>query len=160
MKDLDLIKQITVKDFDHFTDHLTVIPPEVDPLLGRNLLSLKGQPWKEMRGILSPAFTSHKMKAMFVLMLDCAKDMTDFLFEKHQHEKKEIDMKDLFGRYTTDVIATTAFGIKCESLKEPENSFYLMGMKISNFSTLALIKIMMYGWLPKLMKVKYSSFSF
>lgn len=40
--DIDLIKQIGVKDFNHFTDHRTVISPEVEPFFGRNLFALRG----------------------------------------------------------------------------------------------------------------------
>lgn len=43
IKDPELIKQITVKDFDHFTDHSNFIEPEADPLWGGNLFSLKGK---------------------------------------------------------------------------------------------------------------------
>ncbi|KAJ8928369.1 hypothetical protein NQ314_019100 [Rhamnusium bicolor] len=43
LKDPDLIKQIAVKDFDHFTDHRTLVPENIDPLWGRNLLTLKGK---------------------------------------------------------------------------------------------------------------------
>lgn len=42
LKDPELIKQITVKDFDYFTDHRTFIPEAVEALWGKNLLALKG----------------------------------------------------------------------------------------------------------------------
>lgn len=131
-----MIKQITVKDFDHFTDHNSFIPEEVDPLIAKNLLSMKGQKWREMRATLSPAFTSSKMRAMYVLMLECAKDVSNYLVKKSNGQMLEIEMKDLFTRYTNDVIATSSFGIKCDSLNEPNNNFYLLGKKITNFEGL------------------------
>lgn len=44
VKDPDLIKQITVKDFDHFVDHSMFVftDSESDELWLKNLLSLKG----------------------------------------------------------------------------------------------------------------------
>lgn len=42
VRDIELIKKITVKDFEHFLDHNTFIKEEYDPLFGRNLFSLKG----------------------------------------------------------------------------------------------------------------------
>lgn len=42
IKDLDLIKQITIKDFDHFQDHRVIVDEKMDPLFGKNLISLKG----------------------------------------------------------------------------------------------------------------------
>ena len=38
-----------------------------------------GQRWKEMRSTLSPAFTSSKMKTMFVLLSDCCQQFVQFL---------------------------------------------------------------------------------
>jgi hypothetical protein len=42
LKDPELVKQITVKDFDHFVDHNTFLSEEVDPLWGKNLFALTG----------------------------------------------------------------------------------------------------------------------
>lgn len=42
LKDPDLIKQITVKDFDHFVDHNVFAPNESESLRQKNLVSLKG----------------------------------------------------------------------------------------------------------------------
>lgn len=42
LKDPELIKQLCVKEFDYFMDHRSFVPDDVDPLWGKNLLSLKG----------------------------------------------------------------------------------------------------------------------
>lgn len=68
INDIDLIKQITIKDFEHFTDHVKLVEDMNDPVLDLNLFALEGEKWKDMRSTLSPAFTSSKMKAMFTLM--------------------------------------------------------------------------------------------
>lgn len=153
IRDLDLIKKITVKDFEYFTDHMNFISPEVDPLFGNNLFALKGQKWRDMRSTLSPAFTSSKMKGMFVLMSECAKDLTDILYEKYEGKMQEMEIKDLFTRYTNDVIATTAFGIKCDSVREPENAFYMMGKAITNLGSTVFAKMIVFQKFPKVMKV-------
>ncbi|XP_049818311.1 cytochrome P450 9e2-like isoform X3 [Aethina tumida] len=134
LRDSDLIKQLTVKDFDNFMDHRSIIPEEVDPLLGKNLFSLKGQKWRDMRATLSPSFTSSKMKAMFTLISDCARDFVEH-FKQNQKDIITIEMKDTFTRFTNDVIATTAFGIKVDSLKNRNNQFYVMGKEMTNFSS-------------------------
>ncbi|KAJ8916081.1 hypothetical protein NQ315_004447, partial [Exocentrus adspersus] len=64
LRDPELIKQLTVKDFEHFTDHRTFIPEDADPLWGKNLFALTGERWRDMRTILSPSFTSSKMRSM------------------------------------------------------------------------------------------------
>lgn len=181
LKDPDLIKQITVKDFDHFTDHRSFFPEDVDPLWGKNLFSLKGkylflhnfifkncknfkiteetfnpfvgQKWRDMRTILSPSFTSSKMKSLFVLISECAEN-----FVKHFLEKSEgvvtIEFKDTFTRFTNDVIASAAFGIQVDSLGQPKNQFYVMGKEATDFSsTRKILKILTYIMFPKICKV-------
>jgi cytochrome P450 family 9 len=63
-------------------------------------------------------------------------------------------MKDFFTRYTNDVIATSAFGIACDSLNNPENEFYLMGKDVTNFSGIRALIFFGYMFSPKLMKVR------
>lgn len=43
VRDPELIKQITVKDFEHFVDHRSFLPDDADPLWTKNLFSLKGK---------------------------------------------------------------------------------------------------------------------
>lgn len=43
IKDPELIKELTVKDFDHFTDHWSFTDPDVDRLWASNLFALKGK---------------------------------------------------------------------------------------------------------------------
>lgn len=154
IRDLDLIKQVTVKDFDHFTDHSAIFPEEVDKLMGKNLFSMKGQRWREMRATLSPAFTSSKMRGMFMLMSDCAKDVANYLLKEAKGNVLEIEAKELFSRYTNDVIATSSFGIKCDSLNEPNNTFYTMGKKMTNLQGFAnTIKFVLGSTAPKILQV-------
>lgn len=88
-----------------------------------------------MRATLSPSFTSSKMKLIYGLISDCAKSLTIY-FEKHEEERKLLEMKDLCSRFANDVIASTAFGINCDSFGEKKNDFYLMGKEATNFSSL------------------------
>lgn len=43
VRDPDLIKDILVKDFNHFTDHKRVIPEDSDPIWDKNLFFLTGK---------------------------------------------------------------------------------------------------------------------
>uniref|UniRef100_V5GR19 Cytochrome P450 9e2 n=1 Tax=Anoplophora glabripennis TaxID=217634 RepID=V5GR19_ANOGL len=160
LKDPDLIKQITVKDFEHFTDHRAFIPEDADPLWGKNLFALRGHKWRDMRTILSPSFTSSKMKAMFVLISECAENFVQH-FQKKNEDVLTIEFKDTFTRFTNDVIATTAFGIQVDSLGQPKNHFYLMGKEATDFSGLwKNLKFFGYFLFPKLynlLKVKLFS---
>ncbi|KRT85987.1 cytochrome P450, partial [Oryctes borbonicus] len=131
VRDPDLIKQLTVKDFDHFLNHRAFIPEGVDPLWSKNLFALKDTEWREMRSTLSPSFTSSKMKMIFTLISECADDFINHFLEKGGSQI--LEMKDTFTRYTNDVIASVAFGIKCDSIRERDNPFFTMGTKATKF---------------------------
>ncbi|XP_011307087.1 cytochrome P450 9e2-like [Fopius arisanus] len=152
IRDIDLIKSIGVKNFDHFVDRTTIVDPEQEPLFGNNLAGLKGDKWREMRNLLSPAFTSSKMKGMFKLMSDCAENFVAHIVEKTSSTPVTYNTKDLFCRYTTDVIATCAFGIAVDSMKNPTNEFYLLGKQMSIFQKSALVKMQLSRMFPRLTK--------
>jgi cytochrome P450 family 9 len=43
LRDPELIKRVTVKDFDHFLDHRNPIGEEAEPLFGKSLFNLQGE---------------------------------------------------------------------------------------------------------------------
>ncbi|XP_069676308.1 cytochrome P450 9e2-like [Periplaneta americana] len=151
ISDPELIKAVAVKDFEYFTDRSTTVFENGDPLWRNILINLKGRVWRDMRSTLSPAFTSSKMKMMFVLVSDCCQQFVNFLDECYENTpakdciiKKDGDMlilelKDFYTRYTNDVIATTVFGLGVDSFRQPKNEFYTMGQKTLNFGSLRLL---------------------
>ena len=155
IRDLELIKSIGVKNFESFPDHRTFIEESWDPLFGKNLFSLKGEKWHNVRSLLSPAFTSSKMKAMYKLISQCAINFTEFL-AKDTKSNKIRDIKDVFTRYTNDVIATCAFGIQIDSMKNKENEFYLMGVEAASPEKLTLKFFLLrdFKWIVKLLNIR------
>lgn len=118
--DPELIKNILVKDFNHFMDRPGFLEENI---YENNMLFFqKGNHWKTSRAILSPTFTSGKMKQMYVLMEECADDLIGVLDEKSaKHEA--IDLKPFFGNYTLDVIAICCFATRLHSNKNPDSEF-------------------------------------
>ena len=98
IRDPELIKEISVKHFDHFVNHRGTIDENIEPLFGRSLLSMHDQRWKDMRSTLSPAFTGSKMRSMFSLVADCSNDTINYLLKEANGKPLEIEMKDLFTR--------------------------------------------------------------
>ncbi|EFN77010.1 Cytochrome P450 9e2 [Harpegnathos saltator] len=147
LRDPELIKNIALKHFDSFPDHRSFVREEQEPLFGKNLFSLCGDRWREVRSTLSPAFTSSKMKNMFKLMSDYAADFAKFIAELPT-ERRVMDTKDVFTRYTNDVIATCAFGVSVDSMRDPKNLFYVYGKEATTFTTITLIKMYVHRSLP------------
>ncbi|XP_029663909.1 cytochrome P450 9e2-like [Formica exsecta] len=132
LRDPEIIKSILVKNFDSFPNRRGFSDLN-EPLFAKNLFSLRGQKWRDVRNLLSPSFTSSKMKMMFTLMSECAVNFANFLSTSIPAEKRDMDIKEAFTKYTNDVIATCAFGIKVNSMKDPTNKFYVYGKEATNF---------------------------
>jgi hypothetical protein len=79
VRDLDLLKNILVRDSNIFADRNATINRNLDPLFAKSLGALKGHRWRQLRVNLSPVFASSKMKNMFYLVVLCCKDLNDFL---------------------------------------------------------------------------------
>lgn len=107
----------------------------MDELMSKALIVMSGEEWRQMRATLSPAFTGSKMRQMFELISECADEMVEHLSKTAKSgEKLNVDLVDFYSRYSNDVIATCAFGIKVNSIADPENIFYLNGKKLLDFS--------------------------
>ena len=52
----------------------------------------------------------------------------------------ELDIKDIFARFTTDIVGSCAFGIECNSLEDPEAKFLEMGLKVFQQPRNSIIK--------------------
>jgi cytochrome P450 family 9 len=66
---------------------------------------------------------------------------------------EDIDVDDVMRRYTNDVIASAAFGIQVNSLKDRDNEFFSYGQNLFNFSVLQRIIFVLYLNFPPLTRV-------
>ncbi|KAL0100765.1 hypothetical protein PUN28_019267 [Cardiocondyla obscurior] len=152
IRDLELLKSVTIKNFDSFEDHLFFGSETHDPLFGNNLFALRGDKWRDIRALMSPAFTASKMKTMFHLIYECAVNFSEYLMHVPSDERV-MEMKDVFTRYANDVIATCGFGINVDSMREPDNDFYVYGKKASTFGLISIIKVLLYQHAPLLVRL-------
>lgn len=146
--DLDLLRQIITKDFDHFNEK-GLYNNEKDQPINMHLFALGGNRWKKLRVKLTPTFTSGKLKNMFPTMLDCSKPLLKAI-EKSTKSKTVIDIKDVASKFTTDIIGSCAFGIECDSFNDQKSEFHENGKKLLTRSKLGLFKRAMGLSFPKL----------
>nr|XP_004417575.2 PREDICTED: cytochrome P450 3A12-like [Odobenus rosmarus divergens] len=91
--------------------------------------------WKRMRTLLSPAFTSGKLKEMFSIIGRYG-DVLVRNLRKEAEKGKPIILKDIFGAYSMDVITSTSFGVNIDSLNNPQDPFVENTKKLLKFDFL------------------------
>ena len=125
--DLELIKDILIRDFEVFHNRGIFNSKEHDPLT-THLFALEDQEWKVMRHKLLPTYTSGKIKMMFQTMLDVSTHMIDSL--KSNPNLDDVDIKEVLARYMTDVVGNVAFGLEMNAISKPDSKFRQMGRKV------------------------------
>uniref|UniRef100_A0AAG5CVY9 Cytochrome P450 n=1 Tax=Anopheles atroparvus TaxID=41427 RepID=A0AAG5CVY9_ANOAO len=148
--DPELIKTILVKDFSVFMDHGVFNNARDDPL-SAHLFALEGKPWRDLRQKLTPTFTSGRMKQMFGTIWDVARELDQYMEENYS--QPEVEMRDILGRFTTDVIATCAFGIECNTLRAPDSDFRKYGNKAFELNPLIMMKVFLASAYPSLVRM-------
>lgn len=108
LRDPEIIRNVLVKDFQHFVDRGLYSDEKRDPL-SAHLFNLNGDEWKNLRIKLSPTFTSGKLKAMFSTLVDCGTPLQKFI-DNATSSSQTVEVRELSARYATDVIASVAFG--------------------------------------------------
>ncbi|CRL05217.1 CLUMA_CG018035, isoform A [Clunio marinus] len=146
--DIDLIKLITIKEFDTFNDRGMFIN-EDEPLTG-HLFSLGGEKWRFLRNKLSPVFTSGKIKLMYHTISDTGDNFLKAIETKSV--KGSIEMKDFANRFTIDVISKCAFGMEANTLNMEHPELVNIFKKVFEVEGLARFKFLVMGVYPKIGK--------
>ncbi|MCL4143122.1 UNVERIFIED_CONTAM: hypothetical protein GTU68_032800 [Idotea baltica] len=150
VSDPDLLRDIMVKDFDHFTDRRSFKFNGKESIFNEMLTTITGDEWKSLRTIMSPTFSSGKIKAMFPLILEKSNELVKQC-EREMSENSYVEIYSLFGYYSMDVIATCAFGIDDHCLERKENSdFIKQAKKMHAINFKLLMKFMVLLMSPKL----------
>ncbi|KAF5307270.1 hypothetical protein FQR65_LT06986 [Abscondita terminalis] len=133
-----------------FHDRGIYYDEENDPL-SAHLFSLSGLKWRNLRNKFSPAFTSGKLKFMLETIIVCGVQMKDVL-EDLANASKSVEMKDTMARFTTDVIGSCAFGLDCNTMKNPETEFRQMGRRAFTQTVPDMLRIISIYLIPSLVK--------
>ncbi|XP_063957772.1 cytochrome P450 3A27-like isoform X1 [Lytechinus pictus] len=145
VSDPDVVRKILVKDFDHFVNRDRAVLK--NDLLDGGMLSAKDERWRQIRNLLSPSFTSVKLKRMFPLMKECAEVLVD-VSTKCDEEGKNIECKELYGPYAMDVIGSCAFGLRVNSQTNQDEPFIQYAKRVFNFSATnpVFLIVMLFPW--------------
>lgn len=72
-----------------------------------------------------------KMKYIFPSVIKVAQRLNEVLKEFVAINDDEVKIHDFVMRYNADVIGTVAYGIECNSLKDPNSEFIKMGRAVN-----------------------------
>ena len=86
------------------------------------LTSITGDKWKAVRSAFTPIFTSGKMKGMLKFIKHIAGNLTNEM-EMKSKIGEEFELKDVFGKFSLDALASSAFGVDGESFTNENSKF-------------------------------------
>jgi cytochrome P450 len=86
------------------------------------MASLTGQDWIRVRSIVNPTFSSGKMKKMYSIIKYCMNQFFEVLGH-YATNGRSVNMTDMFGNFTMNVIATCFFAFKSNAQKDPKDLF-------------------------------------
>lgn len=112
IRDLDIIKNVLIKDFDVFVDRGVEFSKKG---LGANLFHSDGETWRVLRNRFTPVFTSSKLKNMFYLIAERGDSFIEYI-SKLSEQQPEQEVHSLFKKYTISTISACAFGLDIDTI--------------------------------------------
>nr|XP_022913704.1 cytochrome P450 6k1-like [Onthophagus taurus] len=125
IKDPELIKMVLVKDFQYFSDRTVAADEKADSISSNILFVLRNPEWKVIRKMMTPAFTSGKIKSMIPLMAEAGDEMVQYI-EKRVN-LPTVESKEICAKYATDVITSCAFGVQGRCFQKEDAKFRQVG---------------------------------
>ncbi|KAM3930611.1 cytochrome P450 3A9-like [Leptodactylus fuscus] len=122
-----IIKAILVKEcYTNFTNRRNF---GLNGPLETAITIAEDEQWKRIRTVLSPTFTSGKLKEMFQIMNHYSNTLVQKI-QVYVDKDETCAMKDLLGAYSMDVVASSSFGVDIDSLNRPSDPFVTQTKKL------------------------------
>ncbi|XP_072761865.1 cytochrome P450 6a2-like [Anoplolepis gracilipes] len=155
----ELVKTVLQTNFTSFHRNAQKIDPDTDPLLSKHPFFSYGDKWLVGRKRLTYSFSSKKLKILLESVKSVCVMLEDYLDNKlSKTGKVQLELKDLFSKYTTQVAAAAGFGVDgfCFDEEKADVSFRKIGKKIlepSIRNTMMLISVIFVPLLNKILKI-------
>ncbi|KAL8175054.1 UNVERIFIED_CONTAM: Cytochrome P450 3A9 [Gekko kuhli] len=154
--DPTIIKAILVKEcYTYFTNRRNF---RLNGDLDSALSIAADEQWKRIRTVLSPTFTSGRLKEMLPIINSNGEKLWKNV-QKKVDNGEATAMKDLFGAYSMDVITSTSFSVDVDSMNNPNDPFVTQikkFLKFSFFNPLILVVVIFPFIAPVLEKLNVS----
>ncbi|XP_037521950.2 cytochrome P450 3A11-like [Rhipicephalus sanguineus] len=111
VNDRELLKRVEIEDFHNFAERGNIIEVQSVPNIRQTLIvSAPVNRWREMRAVLSPAFTTKKLSQIFVIMDECSDTMIELLHRKAE-ASEAVEVSKCFRRTTMDTMFKAGYGV-------------------------------------------------
>ena len=117
LADAEMVKEALIKNFPKFRDRRII---STQGASSRSLIDQNGEHWKHDRSIMSQTFSSGKMKQMYPLMRE-AYTCLDRELQKIVDKGEQVDIKTVFAKMSTMVIARCAFATEVDAFADPDH---------------------------------------
>ncbi|XP_076259777.1 putative cytochrome P450 28a5 [Rhynchophorus ferrugineus] len=161
VRDPEFVQRILVKDFKSFQNNEMHVEKDVDVLFGRNPFVLRGKEWRDTRQMLSPGYTSGRMKNLYPMITEIAKTMVNFIENHPTGTTDGIETRLLTKRFTLDNVAKAAFGIdgKCFGSYDEMSDFMQLTNTFLQPGSFQAILTQMIQIFPVITKLPFMTFT-
>ncbi|KYQ51016.1 Cytochrome P450 9e2 [Trachymyrmex zeteki] len=150
VREPELIKTVMQTSFTNFHENGLKIDPKLEPLLANNPFFCYGEKWMTGRKRLTYAFSSMRLKILLETVKQVCETFQDYLDKKiGKAGKVELELKELFTRFTSQVVSGAGFGVDGLSFDE----FYAMGKSFLDSTVLNNIIFTLVFFVPAFGKI-------
>lgn len=92
IRDVDLIKDVMARSFNHFHNNDLSVDYEMDYLISQNPFFSKDDKWKTNRSVMAPLFTPMKIKILFPIINNVCQSLISYIqkFGNKKFEAKKV----------------------------------------------------------------------
>lgn len=152
--DPKLLKEIMVKQFNSFANRRATFADAMDVDVSDMLTLIRDDHWRNVRNVMTPTFSTKKLKLMTPLITSAADRMMENI-DSQVATNEDIDMYKVLAAFTMDVIASTGFGLQADTQKNPDDPFLknLFALKNSKWAAIVTLFIMFFPFLTRVMRL-------
>ncbi|XP_054156802.1 cytochrome P450 3A24-like, partial [Oppia nitens] len=138
--DPELCKHIQVKHFQYFVDRPHSLSAVFHPAMKGSIQLSRGQRWKDIRSVQTPAFSTSKLKQMFKSIDGSIDTFLDILAKKQQqnisdtnnNNTNDFNIYAMFELLAADIIGRTCFGYETNvQTMTADNKYHLSNARPS-----------------------------
>lgn len=131
INDAKMVRDFSTKQSQQFRIRNSLLTYDSSNIVKSLFLMEANEDWKRIRSIISPAFTSGKLKQM---ISPIEKIATNFVTHLRPMAKSGelFDLKRFISGFSMDVIAKCGYGIELDSLSVPNHPIVVNARKILN----------------------------